>query len=53
MKSFFRELYKYCHYCNQKLYDQFNEHQNKTSEKSVKLFNHILNAQDMEQQDRR
>ena len=45
MKAFFRQLYTYNHYCNQNLYDLFNEHQNKTSEKSVKWFNHILNAQ--------
>jgi len=44
MKSFFKELFQYSHYSNQRLYDLFNEHQGKTSEKSVSLFNHILNA---------
>ncbi len=44
MKSFFKELFQYSHYSNQRLYDLFNEHQGKTSEKSFSLFNHILNA---------
>ena len=44
MKAFFKELFEYSHYTNQKLYDQFNEHQYKTSKKSINLFNHILNA---------
>ena len=44
MKYFFKELFQYSHYSNQRLFDLFNEHQDKTSEKSVSLFNHILNA---------
>ncbi|MDE3184483.1 MAG: damage-inducible protein DinB [Bacteroidota bacterium] len=44
MKSFFQSLFEYNHHFNQKLYDQFNEHQYKTSKKSINLFNHILNA---------
>ncbi len=44
MKSFFKELFQYSHYSNQRLFDLFNEYQDKTSEKSVSLFNHILNA---------
>ncbi|MGN6602969.1 MAG: DinB family protein [Ginsengibacter sp.] len=42
MKSFFKELFEYNHQYNQKLYDQFKEHQ--ISVKPLRLFNHILNA---------
>ena len=42
MKSFFKELFEYNHHYNQKLYDQFKEHQ--ISAKPLRLFNHILNA---------
>lgn len=44
MTSFFKDLFEYGHHFNQKLYDVFNESPDKTSEKSIKLFNHILNA---------
>ncbi|MBP6154328.1 MAG: hypothetical protein KA457_05885 [Chitinophagales bacterium] len=44
MKQFFKELFEYGHQFNQKLFDVFNANPDKTSEKSVKLFNHILNA---------
>lgn len=44
MKSFYRELFEYSYHFNQKLADVFTENADKTSEKSVKLFNHILNA---------
>ncbi len=44
MNPFFKELFEYSHYFNQKLGDVFNDSSDKTSEKSVKLFNHILNA---------
>ena len=44
MKSFFKELLEYNHHFNQKLGDIFNEHPNKTSEKAIQLYSHILNA---------
>jgi uncharacterized damage-inducible protein DinB len=44
MKQFFKELFEYSYHCNQKLADVFNNEPDKTSEKAVKLFNHILNA---------
>jgi uncharacterized damage-inducible protein DinB len=44
MKSFFRELFEYNHTFNQKLIDAFNDNPDKTSEKSAKLINHLLNA---------
>ncbi|GAA5039320.1 protein DinB [Marivirga lumbricoides] len=44
MKQFFKNLFQYSHQCNQKLADIFNAEPNKTSDKAVKLFNHVLNA---------
>lgn len=44
MKLFLKELFEYNHHFNQKLFDIFENYSDKTSEKSVKLFNHILNA---------
>lgn len=44
MKPFFKELMEYSHYCNQKLWDVFNDNPGKTLEKAVKLYCHILNA---------
>lgn len=44
LTSFFKELFEYSHHFNQKLTDVFNDSPDKTSEKSVKLFNHVLNA---------
>lgn len=44
MKSFFKGLLEYNHHFNQKLGDIFNEHPDKTSEKAIKLYSHILNA---------
>ncbi|MGH2564754.1 MAG: DinB family protein [Ginsengibacter sp.] len=44
MKQFFKDIFEYGHYFNQKLSDIFIQYPDKTSEKSVKLFNHILNA---------
>lgn len=44
MKQFFKELFEYSHHFNQKLSDSFVESPNETSEKAVKLFNHLLNA---------
>lgn len=44
MKLFFKELFEYNHYYNQKLSEIFVEKHGTISEKSVKLFSHILNA---------
>jgi uncharacterized damage-inducible protein DinB len=44
MKPFFKELFEYSNHFNQKLADIFNESPDKTSEKAIKLFNHLLNA---------
>lgn len=44
MEHFFKELFQYSHHCNQKLVAVFEDCPDKTSEKAVKLFNHILNA---------
>ncbi len=44
MKPFFKELFEYGHYFNQQLAEVFAENPGKTSEKSVKLYSHILNA---------
>ena len=44
MKLFFTELFEYGYDVNQKLLDVFNDNPGKTSEKSVKIVNHILNA---------
>lgn len=44
MKQFFTELFEYSHYFNQKLGDIFSDNPGRTSEKAVKLYNHVLNA---------
>lgn len=44
MKSFFKELFEYHHHFNQQLTDNFINYPNNTSEKAMKLFNHLLNA---------
>ncbi len=44
MKQFFKEIFEYSHHFNQRLVGVFSDNPGKTSEKSVKLFNHILNA---------
>ena len=45
MKQFFKELFEYAHHFNQKLCDVFNDNPHKGFEKALKLYNHILNAQ--------
>jgi uncharacterized damage-inducible protein DinB len=42
--QFFDEIFEYNHHLNQKLYEYFQDYSDKVSEKSLKLFNHILNA---------
>lgn len=44
MKQFFKELFEYSYHFNQRLADIFNDNPDKTSEKGIKLYNHILNA---------
>lgn len=44
MTSFFKELFEYGHHFNQQLWTVFAEQPKLTSERSIKLFNHILNA---------
>jgi uncharacterized damage-inducible protein DinB len=44
MKQFFKELFEYSHCFNQQLADVFKENPDKSSEKALKLYNHILNA---------
>lgn len=44
MNQFFKELFEYSHHFNQKLGDVFHDNPSKTSEKAIKLYNHILNA---------
>ncbi len=42
---FLAELFEYSNHYNQKLSEVFLAHPDKTSEKSIKLFSHVLNAQ--------
>lgn len=44
MKPLFKELFEYNHHFNQKLGDVFNDNPDKTSEKAIRLYSHILNA---------
>jgi uncharacterized damage-inducible protein DinB len=44
MKTFYKDLFEYSHQMNQKLITLFSEHSSKTSEYSIKLMSHILNA---------
>lgn len=45
MKLFLKELIEYSHHFNQKLCAVLIDNPDKTSEKALKLFNHVLNAQ--------
>ncbi|SHH23918.1 Uncharacterized damage-inducible protein DinB (forms a four-helix bundle) [Chryseolinea serpens] len=44
MKAFFEELFQYDHHYNQALITVLTENPERTSEKSVKLLSHMLNA---------
>jgi len=44
MVQFFKDLFQYNHHFNQRLATIFHDQQLRTSGKSVKLFNHVLNA---------
>ena len=45
MDPFFKELYEYSHHMNQKFIASFVSNSDKVSESSVKMMNHVLNAQ--------
>lgn len=45
MKPFFEDLFRYSHHFNQELADLFADNPDKTPERSLKLYSHILNAQ--------
>lgn len=44
MKDFFKNIFDYHHYFNQKLVDMFVEHQKELTERTIPLFSHCLNA---------
>jgi len=44
MKPFLKELFEYSHHFNQKLYHVFNDNPDKTTEKAIGIYNHMLNA---------
>jgi uncharacterized damage-inducible protein DinB len=44
MKIVYKDLFEYNHHMNQKVIQSFIQHNDKASEKSVKLINHLLNA---------
>lgn len=44
MEQFFKALFEYNHHFNQRLSVVFTDNSDKTSEKAVQLFNHLLNA---------
>lgn len=45
MKNFLKELFEYNHHFNRQLAGDFSDFPEKTSERAVSLFNHLLNAQ--------
>ncbi len=45
MKPFLKDLINYSHHFNQKICDVLIDYPDKTSEKALKVFNHVLNAQ--------
>jgi uncharacterized damage-inducible protein DinB len=44
MTTFFKELFDYNHYCNQGLIAVMTDHAKDLSDRSIKLFSHILSA---------
>lgn len=44
MKTFFQSLFEYNHNVNRQLWEVMNVHPDKTSEKAIRLYNHILNG---------
>ncbi len=44
MEELFKELFDYSFFINQKLWDNFTDNTDKTSDKSIQLYSHILNA---------
>lgn len=47
MKPFFKELFDYNQHCNKQLIEKSLEFETEISEKTKKLFNHILNAHEI------
>ncbi len=45
MKDFFRDIFEYHHYFNQKLAEQLIEHEDQLTERTIPLFSHSINAQ--------
>lgn len=45
MKPFFKALFEYSYHFNQKLMEIFLAHQDATSDRSLQLLNHLVNAQ--------
>ena len=45
MKAFFKDIFEYHHYFNQELAKQMIENENSLSEKTIPLFSHTINAQ--------
>lgn len=44
MKYFFKDIFEYHHHYNQQLTDIFQEYEDKLSNRSLKLFSHVINA---------
>src|SRR5450631_3405973 len=47
MKSFFKELFLYNHHCNKKLIELLTDQSMNIPEKTLLLFNHILNTHEV------
>lgn len=45
MKTFFKDIFEYHHYFNQLLADVFLENKDRISARSIPLFSHVINAQ--------
>ena len=45
MKELFKDVFEYHHHFNQKLTEQLIENENRLTERSIPLFSHIVNAQ--------
>ena len=45
MKDFFRDIFEYHHYFNQKLAEQLIEHEDQLTERTIPFFSHSINAQ--------
>ena len=45
MKDFFKDIFEYHHHFNQKLAGQLTEHEDRLTERTIPLFSHSINAQ--------